>query len=310
MFIISLKNVLITLLYILPGFILGKTKKAKAEHLSTLSNLLVFLLSPSMIANAFLSTTFTKETALNMLLYFVLITAVQGVFFLIVYLIFRKKYTDIRYKMFTVASFLGNVGFFGLPIVKVLFPTEPIVMCYSVLYSISMNLYVFTFVVYFLTNDPKYVSLKAAIINPSVITLLFSIPLYLLNVGAKVPSELMSMLSLFSNMTTPICMIILGVRLSKIPFKVLFTNFFAYFMAFGKLVIYPLFVFFLLYFVPLDPLMKSCAVILSACPCGAILLNMAEIYHKEEAITANALLLATLSCFLTIPLFSLLVQLF
>ena len=59
MFQIALSNVLMTLLYIVPGYVLCKLKKVKAEHLPTLSSLLVYVCGPLMIASD------RKSTRLN-----------------------------------------------------------------------------------------------------------------------------------------------------------------------------------------------------------------------------------------------------
>lgn len=309
MFIICLKNVIITLLYIIPGYVLCKIKKAEGSHLFTLSNLLVYFLSPCMIVNSFLSIEYSIDTLKNMGIFFVLTLVLQGIFFVILFLLFRKKYEDSKYRILSVATFLGNVGFYGLPIVRALFPTEPIVMCYSVIFSITMNIYVFTMVVYCLTLEKKYVSIKSALINPSIITLCFSLGLFFFKVNTFLPIEVLNAFDLFSKMTTPICMFILGVRLATVPFKQLITNWFAYLIVAGKLIVFPLFVFVIIYFLPLNSIIKAAAIILSACPCGSIILSMAEIYHKEEAMCANCVLLSTLISFMTIPVITLLIRL-
>jgi predicted permease len=48
--------------------------------------------------------------------------------------------------------------------------------------------------------------------------------------------------------------------------------------------------------------------ILSATPCAAIVLNLAEMHHKEEELSANTVLLTTLVSFITIPLMTLLLN--
>ena len=54
--IVAFSNVLLTLLYIIPGFLCCKTKIAKAEHLSTLSAILVYVCSPCMVVASFMET--------------------------------------------------------------------------------------------------------------------------------------------------------------------------------------------------------------------------------------------------------------
>ena len=73
-----------------------------------------------------------------------------------------------------------------------------------------------------------------------------------------------------------------------------------------KLIVFPLFCYAAVYFLPLTQTFKASMLILSAAPCASMVLNVAEIYHGETELSANCVLLATLSCFITIPLLTLL----
>lgn len=170
----ALTNVIITLLYILPGYISAKCRIVKPEHLSSMSSVLVYVCAPCMIVHAFLNTDFSGENIGNMGLFFVITFALQVLFMLVIYALFKKKYDDAKYRILTIASVMGNVGFFGLPIIRALMPDNPEVSCYSSVYIISMNILVFTVGVYCLTREKKYMSLRAAVLNPSVIALLNS----------------------------------------------------------------------------------------------------------------------------------------
>lgn len=302
MFLITLQNVLITLLYILPGFILCKAKKAAADHLSTLSAVLVYGCSPCMIISSFLQLDFTPAAFGNMALFFGVTLVLQAVFMLTLYLIFRKKYADSKYRILTIGSVLGNVGFFGLPIVKAILPDYPEVMCYSAVYVVSMNLLVFTVGVFCLTNDKKFMTVKSALLNPSSLSLVVALPLYFFGVGEYLPEALTDAISLLGNMTTPLCMVILGVRLATVSLKKLFMRPMIYVICACKLIVFPLFCYLAVYFLPLDYAFKASILVLSAVPCASVILNLAEMHRSETELAANCVLLSTLMCFITIPL--------
>lgn len=301
----ALTNVIITLLYILPGYISAKCRIVKPEHLSSMSSVLVYICAPCMIVHSFLSTDFSGENTRNMALFFVVTFALQVLFMLVIYVLFRKKYDDARYRILTIASVMGNVGFFGLPIIRALMPDNPEVTCYSSVYIISMNILVFTVGIYCLTREKKYMSLRAAVLNPSVIALLVALPLHFLSVGQYVPDVLMNAINLLSSMTTPLCMIILGVRLSTVKLSSLFSKPFVYIICLGKLVAFPLFCYLAVAFLPLPFSFRASVLILSSVPCASVILNMAEIHHAETELAANCVLISTLLCFITIPLMTL-----
>lgn len=306
MFVVTLQNVLIAIAYMLPAFILGKLKMAKAEHLPTISSLLVYFLSPSMIIFSFTSMEFDKEIFKQMGLFAIATIVLQFLFMMIMYLIFKKKYEDSKYRILTVGSFLGNVGFFGLPIVRALFPSNPVVMCYSIIFSCTMNFFVFTMGVFCITGDKKYMSIKSAIMNPTFFTLLVAIPLYIFNVGKYFPTVVSNAFSLFTSMTTPVCMFILGIRLSNMSLKKVFTNYFAYIIVGMKMIIYPLFCFLCVYFLPVSYEFKVSILILAAAPCASFILSMSEIYKQEQDLSANIVIVSTILSFITMPLLTLL----
>ena len=160
MFPIAFQNVLLTLCYILPGFLLCKAKKAVADHLSTLSAVLVYVCSPCMLIYSFLILEFSGETLLYMGIFFVAALLLQSAFMAGLFLIFRRRWDEAKYRIVTIGSVLGNVGFFGLPIVKALLPENPEVMCYSAMFVIAMNTLAFTMGVFCLTRRKEYMTPK------------------------------------------------------------------------------------------------------------------------------------------------------
>lgn len=310
MFLTALGNVLITLLYAAPGFALCKAKKAVADHLSTLSAVLIYICSPCMIVNSFLEMDFNLQTLGKMGLFCAVTFILQAVFILILWLILRKKFDDSAYRVLTIGAAMGNVGFFGLPIVSALIPGSHEAMCYSAVYTFSMNVITFTIGVFCLTGDKRFMSVKHAVLNPTSLSMVVAIPLYALGAGQFLRdielTLLLNAIELLGKMTTPMCMFILGIRLAAVSFKKLFMRPLVYLTCFLKLIAFPLFCYAAVFFLPLDFAFKASILILSSAPCASVLLNMAEIYHGETELAANSVLLSTLMCFITIPLLAML----
>ena len=294
-------SVLVALMYMCPGYILGKAKKASAEHLSTMSAVLIYVLSPCMIVSSFFSMEFSWDA-----LFFLVSFVFEVAFLLSLFLILRKKFHINKYRMLAIGSALGNCGFFGMPLIQALLPDHPEVACYSSIYVISMNILVFTAAVYCLTLDKKYISLHSAIINPAVLSLLVGLVLYIVGAPEHIPGTCKNAIELLGKMTTPVCMLILGIRLSTIKFKELFSEPFVYLICGGKLILFPLISFAVAFFLPVPYAFKASLFILGAVPCASVILNMAEIHGKEQKMSANCILLSTLLCIFTIPAMSML----
>ncbi len=305
-FSVAFFNVVLTLFYIIPGYLACKAKKACADHLSTLSGILVYICSPCMILASFLKMDFSVENLIHMGLFFLISLFTQSAFMALLYFLFRKKRRESKYRIFTIASVLGNVGFFGLPIVQAILPDHPEAMCYSCVYCLSMNLLVFSMGIFCLTGKKEYMTLKSAVLNPTTFGFLAALPLYLMGAKAYVPSVLFGGIDLLGKMTTPLCMLILGIRLATVSMKKLFTRPFVYGICAAKMIAYPLFCYAVVYFLPLDFAFKASMLVLSSVPCASVILGMAELHHSETELSANCVLVSTLLCFLTIPLLTLL----
>lgn len=299
---IAFGNVLLTLIYIIPGFLCCKAKIAKAEHLPSISAILVYVCSPCMIISSFLETERSWHNFGRIMLFFLVALVIQTLLTFLLYTLFHKKFEDVKYRMLTVSFGLGNAGFFGIPIIKALLPGYPEVACFACVYIVGMNMLTFTIGAYCLTGDKKRMALNKAFLNPSFISLIIAIILYALNVQSIMPEKLVDALSLLSRTTTPICMIILGIRLASVSFKKLFSRIYVYIICLCKLLIFPFACLLIVYFLPFDNIFKASMFILGGTPCAAVMLNIAEMYNGETELAANCVLLSTLLSIFTIPI--------
>lgn len=300
-------NVIIMLFYLTCGFALVKFRKGEASHAKTLSGLLIYVCCPAMIINSFQTMEYSAENFKKISLFFLTSLVLQLMFFALIYLFLHKKYDDAKYRILTVGALLGNVGFFGLPVVTALFPNDSAVACYSSVYVMSMNLLVFTVGVFMITGERRYVSLKSALLNPTTLSVLAALPLYLLNI--HFPAAMDGALSLLGGMTTPLCMFVLGMRLAAGSLKKLFTRGFVYIACALKLIVFPLFAYACVFFLPFfDETFKISILVLSAAPSGAVILSLAELHECEQELTANVVLATTLLSVITMPLMLLIAQ--
>lgn len=305
-FTVTLSNVLLTLMYLLPGFALCKFGKVKHEHLSSLSVILLYICGFCLYVNALYDLEPTPELFIRMGLFLLISLAAEFALMAILLLLLGKRRKEFRLRMLSIACVMGNVGFFGMPVVRALFPGVPEAAVYSSVFNASLNILAWTVGVYTLTGEKKYISFRAAFLNPSVLAVTLGIILCLLRAKNWLPGLFRTGFSAFAGMSTPLCMVILGIRLATMDFRSLFTTPLAWAIAAGKLLLFPLFCYLLVLPLPLDPVFKGSMLILGATPCASILLNLAEIHHNGQELAANCALLTTLLSVVTIPLLSLL----
>lgn len=302
----------IMLAYAVPGFILIKVKAVKSDHIASFSKLLLFVCQPALTLYSFNKADFTKELGVNLLIFLGKITAVQLVFIGLFYLIFRKKMGDIRYRITTIATTLSNCSFLGVPLLEAIFPNSPNVAVYSMMYFLSMSLLGWTLVSAIITRDKKYISVKKIILNPATLSIAVSLPFFF--TGFKISADngqllgqIENMINILGKMTTPICMLVMGMRLATIKFKSLFNNWMQYFAVAINQVVFPLCVLGLLTLLKVDEELKWCMFVMCSCPIAAVIQNYAEILGEGQDISANMVLLGTLTSIVTLPLMALLI---
>ncbi|MCR5296272.1 MAG: AEC family transporter [Clostridiales bacterium] len=307
-FSVTFSNVLLTLLYLIPGFLLCRIGKVRAEHTSSISTILLYVCGPCMFLNSLTDLDLSAELSVRMLLFFAVTLATEVIFLALMFLALGQKRKEFSFRIMSLASVMGNVGFFGLPIVRAAFPDTPEAAAYSCIFCASMNILAWTLGVFFLTGDRKYMSFRAAFLNPTILAVAAGLVLYFTQAKNWMPEVLRGGIRTVGAMSTPMCMFVLGIRLSTMNLKKLFTEPVPYLASAGKLIAFPLISYLLVLPFPLAPVFKASILILSATPCASIILNLAEIHHNGQETAADCALLSTLLSIATIPLLSLLLS--
>ena len=310
MFLNTFLTVAIIMIYAVVGFCIIKFKLIKKESIPDFAKFLMYICQPILIIYSFNQATYTKELGKTLLIASGLILAIFILFLGIFFLIFRKKYQEkVAYRIYTIASCFGNVGFLGVPILEAVFKDNQVALgtalAISSVFLVIMNEIGWTIGSLIISLDKKYVRLKMIFLNPSILAIYVAIPLFLLNV--KVPDRLDSVVTILAKMTTPLCMVILGMRLAVTNVKVVFCNYKTYIIIFIKQIVMPLVMLLFVVFLPIDTPVKQALVILASAPIASVVLNFSEMVGEGQEDAASLVLCGTILCILTMPLITLLV---
>jgi predicted permease len=108
-------------------------------------------------------------------------------------------------------------------------------------------------------------------------------------------------------MATPVCMIILGMRLALVPIKPMFTSKVQYLAIALKLLVFPLLTLALVGILPVERNYVRGVYILACAPVGNLVLSFSELLGEGQDVAANVVLLSTLLSLMTIPVMMLLI---
>lgn len=296
-------NVLIMLAYAVPGYLLVKVKFVKPDSISAFAKVLLYVCQPCLSIYSFQKVVYSPELFANMGIFAAIDLTIMVVILTATWLVYRKRYLredGAGYRACTIATCLGNVGFLGVPLLEALLPEYPEAVSYSAMFIVCMNILSWTVCSLILTGDKKYVSVKKIFLNPPVLTLLVSLPLFFTK--TVLPDVVLAPVTLLGKMTTPLCMLIMGMRFATVKPKELFPDWRLYVTAVIKLVAMPMIAFLATHWMPVDYSIKATVVILCACPTASVVLNLSEMYNTAQKTAANLVLTGTLFSMVTIPL--------
>ena len=223
-------------------------------------------------------------------------------------LFLHRKFKDTAYRIISLATTFANCGFFGIPIVEALLPEiSSELIIFTTVYAFTMNVLGWTVGSAIISGNMRYISAKKIFLNPATVSTLAALMIFVCPIN--IPAELESMITIVGRMSTPISMIIIGMRLATTDLRTVFCLPRCYVASLAKLFIMPLFAFLLALILPIAPEVKETFFIVSACPSASIVLNFSELVGKGQKEAASLVLLTTILSIISLPIMMLLLPL-
>lgn len=307
MFLTTATMVGMLLFYALIGFLLAKSKLLGREAIPAFAKVLLYVCQPALTLYSFSKVEYSLGLLANMGIFFGISLAGQLGLLILFYFILRKKSReDVKYRILNISLVLSNCGFFGVPVAESLFPEMLEAAMYSMVFSLGLNLICWTAVMAIVTRDKKYISPKQIFLNPSTVS--FAAALLMLVFGIRLPDILSDGINIIGRFATPLCMLILGMRLGFTRWRVVFSGYIQYIAVAIKQILVPALMLLCVMFLPIDENMKKLSFVLFACPVASNVLNFAEVCGEGQENAAANVLLGTLSSIATMPLMMLLIS--
>ncbi|MBO5286726.1 MAG: AEC family transporter [Clostridia bacterium] len=304
-FLTALITVGIMLFYAVPGYLLVKSGLVKGDNIPAFARLLMYVCQPMLVIYSFYQVDFSLDMVKKMVFAFLFILIAIIAILLIFTLVFKKKQEDTRYRIYVIATSFSNCAFMGVPVLQALLPDYPEAVAFSAMFSLAMNIVGWSFASFLITRDKRFISPKKIFLNPCVISLVVAIPLFIS--GLTLPTQISDVVTLLAKMTTPLCMLIMGMRLACASLKSVVNSPMQYLIIAIKQLIVPLLVLVALIPFPVEPMLKQSIFIMFACPVASVVLNLAEMLENGQETSANLVLLGTGLSVITLPVMCLLI---
>ena len=308
-FLTVLKYVAILVAMMIPGFVLVKSRLIKENSTNILTVLLLYVTQPFVTANSFLSNSYSPRILKNILLVVIFVTVFMLLTAVIANYIFfkdRLKFPE-KKRVFTFASTFGNIGYMCLPFLMVMMPDNQEIILYAAVSIVVFNILAWTVGSFILTGEKKYISFKKAVFNSPTVAFLLIFPLFLFNINYETSNfldSLKSMISMTANMTTPLAMILIGIKLAGIKPKEFFGDYRVYLTCFIKLLMCPLLAFGMVslmsLFVDVSGVRLN-LIALASMPTATNTVMFSELYSGDVKSATKIVLTSTIVSIITIP---------
>lgn len=281
------------------GFTADKLHVFTEKTARASNDLLFYIVTPCVIINSFLTTTFSKATASGFAVAIVcsVIAHVAGIIFAAP--LFNKK-EDSNGTIYKYACVYGNLGYMALPLANAILGETGVFYCSGGV--IVFNTLSFTHGIWLMNKGKKDVkfNIKTLILNPGVISVIIGLPLFLFSV--KLPSVIQQPISFIAGMNTPLAMLFFGTYLANTDLKTMFRVKEQYLIMLVRLVCVPVVIMGVCKLLSLNEILTTACMISAAAPSANNTVMFSAKYGKDTALASKIVALNSFVSIITLPI--------
>lgn len=295
-FLIVGEQVLVLCCIMALGFLCNRVHWLDEKAVKSITNIVLYFVTPCVIINSF-----SREVD-SALVSGLIITAVVAFLTFLISIAFahsciKDKDKELE-RVYRYAAVFGNCGFMALPLEQAVL--GDIGAFFGAVYIAVFNLFVWTYGVWLMSGDKKYISAKSLVLNPGLIGTFVGI--IILVTGLKLPSVLSTSIGYMAALNTPLPMIVIGYYLGNLSVNRIVSNKKQYLISFYKLLLFPSVALLMMYFAKVDTTVMVVCTIAAAAPTAANTAMFATLYGKDAELGAQIMSVSTLLSLFTLPL--------
>ena len=295
-FITIAEQVGVVFVIVLLGFAGGRTGLFGDEASDGMANIAVNYVTPALVIMAF-----QREFEMALVNGFLLTMAGDLLAFVfcvfLSVLVFCRGKTE-RRSVLRAATIFGNIGMMALPLQQALFGSDGVFYCAASIAVFNLTFWSYCAVTMSEKGGWKSV-IKRVMCNPGILGTIVGLVLFFCSITVpKVPATVMNNLA---NLNMPMCMLVIGQRLSKIPLETLFNDKGIWSTVALRLVLVPLLMTAVLWMIGIRGPVAVCLVISVAAPAAASVNILAITYKQDVDLAAKSVSMHTILSLITMP---------
>ncbi len=282
------------------GWLAFRLRLVGAEAAKGMTNLLLYLISPAVIIQAF-QRPFDADKLRTAGWVFLLDVAAFLISIALAQLLFARRFVgdDAKRGALRFGLIYTNAGFIAIPLAQALLGDDGVF--YAVAYLAVFNIFVWTHGINQFGPDDTPLTRRIGTMlgNPNIIAIVVGLGLFVTSV--RLPSPLFDVLGYLSGMNTPLSMIVIGVTLAEYSLRTVFTDRLVWWGTVARNVLVPLVFIGLLWLLPIDHVARLSMLISISAPVGATLVIFSVKHGRQPAFATRLLSVSTLASVVTLP---------
>lgn len=281
------------------GFIIVKAKLLKAEDSKILSVIVLYLIIPCVIINAF-QVDYTPQTVKGLLIALAGSVMTQVILLIVVSILGRVFHLN---EVEVASIYYSNSGNLIVPIVTFILGKEWVL--YGCVFMSVQLVFIWTHCKKIISRESTY-DWRKIVLNINMISIAIGIVLFLTRI--HLPAIINNTLSAVGSMIGPASMIVTGMLFAGMDFKQIFANKRVYFVSFFRLIIVPVIALFLIKCSQLSTFSsngnKLMLIVFLAIitPSASTVTQMCQVYENDSQYASAINVVTTLLAIVTMPL--------
>lgn len=298
-----LQQMIVLFLIMLVGFIAYKKDYINDNASKKLSSIVVNIANPALILSSILSMDHTV-TGKDLMITVVIAAALfAGLLLISIFIPALFRVDRQSYGAYRVMTVFSNIGFMGFPIISSVFGSSALL--YATLFLIPYNVLIYTYGIHTMKANKEGEKEKlnlGQIFNIGVIACVLAIILFACQV--KLPDFLASGITMLSNLTAPLSMMVIGASMAVIDFKNLLSDYKLLLFSLFKLLLLPILGTLLVKQFVSNEVICGVTMVMLATPVGSMTAMLAQEYDGDYELASKGVMLTTLLSVVTIPIVS------
>ena len=314
-FLVVAEKVCLLFILIAVGFGFQRIGMLTEEVNKKLADIVMYLVTPCVIINAFSANVYQKAEILEILKNVGLVAVVAVIVHVLMILavkgVFRFQDED-RRSVMRFAAVFSNAGFIALPLAQALIDTDTSHegALYAAVYLAVFNIALWTWGLMDMSGARERLNLKKILINPGLIGVvgglfLLTSTLYIHvggNAGIRLPGVLSDALSAVSALNLPLPMFTVGYYLGKADIMAAFRDKWSYLCMTMRLLVFPMISLAFMYLCGVRGNVLIVSVLGVSAPVGATTTIFSAKFGRDTELSVRLVSLSTIFSLVTMPL--------